>query len=300
MNYLTQYQSILSNEVNPTLMESYSLKMSNLNTPPLLAAPMLGVGFDSVYAQETYTNSFRLDVVMELIGSPQATTVGMKDTVISFDISPETGGNNIGIYSYIFGETGLLTSVGLQNTTLRGRNGNDAITIEAGVFANPAANSLAIGVDNSFVTGNAGNDIIDIRAVGSASLAARNSRIFGGAGNDIISLTSNSNDGVAVRDSFVWGRTGDDDVLINGSVQYSQQFLRGANKMGKGIVGDVGFDTLRLPYLTTAEFLSMVTVHGPAASNEFSLSNSEGVKYSGWDRLVCANNEVLDLTQLVG
>jgi len=300
MNYLTQYRSILSNEVNPTLLESYSLKMSNLVAPSVLIPPMMGVGFDSVYAQETYTSSFRLDVVMELNRNPQATTVGLKDTVLSFEISPETDGNSIGIYSNIFGETGFLTAIGLQNTTLRGRLGNDAITIEAGVIANPTANTLAIGVDNSFVTGNAGDDIIDIRAVGSASLAARNSRIFGGAGNDIISLTSNSRDGVAVRDSFVWGRTGDDDVLINGSVQYSQQFLRGVTKMGQGIVGDVGFDTLRLPYLTPDEFLSMVTVHGGVASNEFSLSNSEGVKYSGWERLVCANNETLDLTQLVG
>ena len=300
MNYLTQYQSILANEVNPVLLETYTLRMDNKQTPTVVIPPMLGVGFDSVSAQESYTSSFRLDVVLDLTRSPQATSIGMKDTVLSFDTTPESDSNAIGVYSHIFAESGALTAIGLQNSTLRGRMGDDAITIEAGVVARSTANTLAIGVDNSLVTGNAGDDFIDIRAYGDSSLAARNSRIFGGAGNDVISLKSTSRDGVAVQDSFIWGRNGDDDVLINGSVQYSQQFVRGVTKMGQGIVGDSGFDTLRLPYLTIDEFLGMVTVHGGVASNEFSLANSANVKYSGWERLVGANNEVLDLTQLVG
>jgi hypothetical protein len=299
MNYLTQYQSILANEFNPILSDTYSLKMDNLNPTTAPAVPMLGVGFDNVFAQESYSSSFHLDVVMELVKSPQATTIGLKDSVLSFEINPETPNNNITVYSHIFGNTGLLSAIGVQNSTIRGRAGEDNITIQAGVYANPLANSLAVAVDNSFVTGNAGDDIIDIRAYGSSSLAARNSRIFGGNGNDVISLTSNSKDGVAVRDSLIWGRIGDDDVLINGTVQYSQQFVRGESGIGRGIVGDVGYDTLRLPYLTKQEFLDQVTVHGGIASNKFSLSSSVNVEYSGWERLVCANNEVVDLTQLV-
>lgn len=299
MNYLTQYQSIISDQVDVVLNEYQTLKMHNMQSSAVVSSPMLAVGFDSIYSSESYSSSFRLDVGMELIRAPQATAVGLRNSVLSFDATPESESNTIGVYSHIFAETGLLTAIGVQNSTMRGRIGNDTITIESVVVANSSANVFAIGVDNSLITGNAGDDIIDIRAVGSSSLAARNSRIFGGAGNDFISLTSTSEDGVAVRDSFIWGRDGNDDVLINGSVQYSQQFVRGVTKMGQGIVGDAGFDTIRLPYLTPDEFLSMVTVHGGVASNEFSLSNSANVKYSGWERLVCANNEVVDLTQLV-
>ncbi|MFM7266825.1 MAG: hypothetical protein ACKOZW_14800, partial [Cyanobium sp.] len=93
-------------------------------------------------------------------------------------------------------------AVGLSNSSLRLRSGEDDLVIEA-LLLGPAVGE-SVAVRNSLVSGNRGNDTITL----DAEIWGDRALIFGGAGNDTITCY-----GIG-RDSFIQAGAGDDTVSV--------------------------------------------------------------------------------------
>jgi subtilase family serine protease len=183
--------------------------------------------------------------------------------------------NQVRIRSEVSGTDALADPVGLRNSILRMRPGEDSLVIDAVRLGSVTGESVAIR--HSFVSGNRGSDLITL----TADVWGDRALVFGGSGNDRINCHGLG------RDSFIQAGYGADVVALDRmeSTPDAPMLQRpdGGLVRPSTVRGGEGFDVLHLRTTTSAEFANQAVPITDAGHPGWLF---QGTIYSGFEHLV--------------
>jgi hypothetical protein len=183
--------------------------------------------------------------------------------------------NQVRIRSEVSGTDALADPVGLRNSILRMRPGEDSLVIDAVRLGSVTGESVAIR--HSFVSGNRGSDVITL----TADVWGDRALVFGGSGNDRINCHGLG------RDSFIQAGYGADVVALDRmeSTPDAPMLQRpdGGLVRPSTVRGGEGFDVLHLRTTTSAEFANQAVPITDAGHPGWLF---QGTIYSGFEHLV--------------
>ena len=184
-------------------------------------------------------------------------------------------GNQARIRSEVTGTDALADPVGLRNSILRMRPGEDSLVIDAVRLGSVTGESVA--VRNSFVSGNRGGDVITL----TADVWGDRALVFGGSGNDRINCH-----GIG-RDSFIQAGYGDDVVALD--LMESTPDAPLLQRPDGGLVrpstvrGGEGFDVLHLRATSLTEFSAQAVPFADAGHQGWLF---QGTIYSSFEHMI--------------
>jgi hypothetical protein len=203
--------------------------------------------------------------------------IGIDESSLDLGGSQEAANNTVSIAAMVTTLNATATAIGLNASSLQLRPGDDTLTIEAAITGPGSGSDASVGVRDSLVSGNRGDDTITLRG----DYWGDRALIFGGAGNDTIT-------GYGIgRDSFI--QAGDDDDVVSlGRLETTPgalplQRAKGAPIQPSTYRGGAGFDVLHLRETSPAEFESQATPFTTANESGWLF---QGARFSGFEQFL--------------
>lgn len=180
------------------------------------------------------------------------------------------------------------TVVATSNSAFRTRQGDD--TLRFYVSATDPITGVGVAVQNTFISGNRGNDSIYMEAAaGKTRLWGRQAVVFGGAGNDVVTGVGSA------QNCFIQMGLGNDDLSI-GEHKYTNTALRWTRKSGAqaayGVIrGGEGNDTIHFQHLSLPQFQA---AYHPLAGGGFTLG-ADPTKYLEFETVALNDGNVVPM-----
>jgi alpha-tubulin suppressor-like RCC1 family protein len=203
--------------------------------------------------------------------------IGIDESSLDLGGSQEAANNTVSIAAMVTTLNATATAIGLNASSLQLRPGDDTLTVEAAITGPGSGSDASVGVRDSLVSGNRGDDTITLRGEYWGDRAL----VFGGAGNDTIT-------GYGIgRDSFIQAGDGDDVVSL-GRLETTPGALPLQRAKGDPIQpstyrGGAGFDVLHLRETTQTEFEAQATPFSTANESGWLF---QGARFSGFEQFL--------------